>query len=86
MLNLERPKEIDAVALTATSTWILEAKQPKLNFEAIGQVLAHSYFFRRGEHDLGNTPDNIKLGIICEKTDELLEEVCNDYNIKVFKI
>lgn len=27
MLKLERPKEIDAVALTATSTWVLEIKQ-----------------------------------------------------------
>lgn len=57
-----------------------------LNYEAMGLVLAYSYFFRRGEHDLRNVPDNIKLGIICKKTDELLEEVCNDYELKVFKI
>ena len=81
----ELAKEIDAVVVTESSTWILEVK-PTLNYGAIGQVLVYRYFFEKGEHDLEDVPKEIKLGIVCETTDELLEDFCKENGIRLFRV
>lgn len=67
--------------LKGKRVWILEVKE-RLNEEAIGQILRDEYHF---------TQDNPEIiiegkGIVCHLTDELLEPVCNNLKIRIFRI
>jgi hypothetical protein len=66
--------------------WLLEIKKV-LDQKAIGQVLADKSLL---EEDLVDFYEpnlyelEVKMGIICGKTDRLLEQTCRNYNINVF--
>jgi len=61
--------------------WLLEVKR-ELNAEAIGQILIAKYLFPEDYPEL-----HVKgLGIVCEITDEILEDICRKLGIHVFKI
>ena len=87
-LRLETTNPIRFIAnIDEGPIWVLEIK-PVLDQKAMGQVLADKdlleadirYFYEpRGE--LG-----VKMGIICGKTDRLLEWTCKNNNIVVFVV
>jgi len=60
--------------------WLLEAKQ-ELNAEVIGQILIDKHIFPEDYPQL-----HVKgLGIICERADEMLKDVCKRLGIQVFQ-
>jgi len=61
--------------------WLLEVKN-KLNTDALGKILVYNELFAK---------DNPKvrilgLGIVCKKTDVLIEKVCKKYGVEVFVV
>ena len=65
--------------------WLLEIKKV-LDQKAIGQVLADKSLLEEDLTDFYETKLNkldIKMGIICGKTDRLVEQTCRDHNMKV---
>ncbi len=67
--------------LMGKSVWLLEAKR-RLSAEALGQILVNDYLFKRDNPGIRV----VGLGIICEDTDELVEEVCKKYGVMVFRV
>ncbi len=71
-------KRIDLVIRSNDVDWIIEVER-KLNYEAIGQVLAYATLWR-----INNPHRKIVKAIITEYADEELLEVAKILNIKVF--
>lgn len=66
--------------------WLLEIKKI-LDQKAIGQVLADKSLLEEDLTDFYETKSNkldVKMGIICGKTDRLLEQTCRNHFINVF--
>lgn len=61
--------------------WLLEVKQ-KLNPSALGQVLIYKHHFER------TYPDTVLkgVGIVCEESDSMIEEVCQEHNVRIYPI
>ncbi|TKJ26293.1 MAG: hypothetical protein CEE41_02335 [Hadesarchaea archaeon B3_Hades] len=59
--------------------WILEGKE-KLNYESIGQVLVYKDLLLEDYPEL----EEIKMGIVCDEVDPILEKTCNKLNIEIF--
>lgn len=72
-------RRVDAVCEIDECVWILEAKK-ELNNQVIGQVLVSDFLYQE-DYPQKET----RKGIICESGNEVLEEVCEKYGIKVFK-
>lgn len=72
-------RRVDVVCETDGKVWILEAKK-ELNNQVIGQTLVSDFLYQE-DYPQKET----KMGIICEDGNEVLEEVCERYGIKVFK-
>ena len=61
--------------------WLLEVKQ-KLNPSALGQILIYKHHFERTYLDTVLKG----VGIVCEESDYMIEEVCQEYNVRIFTI
>ena len=72
-------KSIDAVCHTENEDWVLEVK-PKLDYTSIGEVLAYSYLYKPIARK------KVRMGIVCEKVDDELIEVCKSLEITVFQV
>ena len=63
------------------TVWLLEVKQ-KLNPSALGQILMYKYHFERTYFDT-----ILKgVGIVCEESDSMIKEVCQEYNVVIFQV
>ena len=60
--------------------WIFEVKS-RLNAEALGQVLIYHQLFSEDYPQF-----EVKKGIICKISDDLIDSVCRNYDVKVFII
>lgn len=72
-----------ASRLLARKVWIFEAKcYGGSLFDALGQVLVKNELFRE------DYPDSkiVGLGVICEKSDQLMEHACSKLNVKMFEV
>ncbi len=63
------------------SVWLLEVKQ-KLDPSALGQILIYKHHFERTYHDTVLKG----VGIVCEESDSMIEEVCQEYNVHIYTI
>jgi len=70
-------KFIDYVCIVENTAWIIEGKK-KLNYEAIGQVNVLSYLFSNDYPQF-----SVKKAIVCEESDPLIEDYCEEFDIKV---
>lgn len=61
--------------------WLLEVK-PKLDPSALGQILIYKHHFENTYRDT----DLKGVGIVCEESDYMIEEVCQEYNVRIFTI
>lgn len=67
--------------LKGKNIWILEVKK-RLDASAMGQILIYSYHFSKDHPEI-----KIKgRGIICKQSDLLIEPVCKELDIEVFKV
>lgn len=71
---------IDCVCIFDDEVWILEFKE-KINYEAIGQIFVYKDLF------LEDYPEcsNVKTGIVYNHSSFLVESVCKNLDIEVFK-
>lgn len=58
--------------------WVFEVKS-RLNAEAFGQVLIYHQLFSEDHPQF-----EVKKGIICKGSDDLIEPVCRNYHVDVF--
>ena len=68
--------------------WLLEIKKV-LDQKAIGQILVDKSLLEEDLTDFYEAPLNkleVMMGIICGKTDRLLEQTCKNYFINVFVV
>jgi len=63
------------------SVWLLEVKQ-KLNPSALGQILIYKHHFERTYHGTVLR----EVGIVCEESDSMIEDVCQEYNVRIYTI
>jgi hypothetical protein len=69
--------------LLARNVWIFEAKcNGGSLFDALGQVLVKNELFKE---DYPNSKI-VGLGVICERSDELIEHACPKLNVKMFEV
>jgi hypothetical protein len=69
--------------LLGRNVWIFEAKcEGGSLFDAVGQVLVKRELFKQ------DYPDSniVGSGVICERSDELIEHACSKFGVKIFKI
>jgi len=78
-VGTKEPKYVDLVFEKEDETWLIEAKSI-LNYEALGQILSYKELYLQK----CVSPENIKLGIACEKSDPDIEQACKRYGIKIF--
>ena len=69
--------------MLARKVWIFEAKcNGGRLFAALGQVLVKNELFKE---DYTNSKI-VGLGVICERSDELIEHACSKLNAKMFEV
>lgn len=71
--------------ITEAPIWVFEIK-PVLDQKAIGQVLTDRDLLEMDLTSFYNSPYElgIRMGIICGKTDRLLEQTCRNHGIDLF--
>jgi hypothetical protein len=82
---IKRPslvKSIDLIYETKDEIWILEAKTShERTSDAIGQLMLDETLYRKER----NIKKPLKLGIICEESDIILELTCKEKQIAIFE-
>lgn len=75
--------KIWASRLLARNVWIFEAKCDGGSlFDALGQVLVKNELFKE-DYPYSKI---VGLGVICERSDELIEHACSKLNVKMFEV
>ncbi len=71
-------KQMDLICENPDHTWIIEGKTT-LNWEAYGQIHGYTRLYRKAHPDV-----TIRSGIVCGKSDPVIQELCTNDNIVVF--
>lgn len=79
-MELRRKIKLENVARGESGDliWVFEVKS-QLNTEALGQVLVYHKLFSEDYPQF-----EVKKGIICNDSDDLIEPVCRNYHVDVF--
>lgn len=75
-------KFIDLLVLGDDNVWVVEVK-PKLNYEALGQVLVYKDLLGEDHPELGELKTAI---IVCEESDPIIEKTCEKHGIKIIHL
>jgi len=84
-LLLSKLRRVDAVCSFKNTVWILEVKK-RLNETALGQALIYRELLSEDFPPEKFPELDIRVGIVCEILHPWIEDICKEYDVRVFVV